>query len=102
MLDIADYTQVGVESNPSNATILTLHTPYKTQRLEIELANGLDSLIESKDRQRQARESKESSTQSKQKDSQHSTPKQTDTNNTQSHIIDSKHNTKQIIDTKVA
>ena len=51
MLDIADYTQVGVESNPSNATILTLHTPYKTQRLEIELANGLDSILESKDRE---------------------------------------------------
>ena len=49
MLEITDYTQVGVESNPSNATILTLHTPYKAQRLEIELANGLDSLIESKD-----------------------------------------------------
>ena len=32
MLDIQDYTQIGLESNPSNATILTLHTPYKTQR----------------------------------------------------------------------
>ena len=32
MLDIADYTQVGLAHNPSNATILTLHTPYKTQR----------------------------------------------------------------------
>ena len=76
MLDIADYTQVGLDSNPSNATILTLHTPYKAQRLELQLANGLDSLIESKDRQRQAnltRESKESTTQSKQKDSQHNT-----------------------------
>ena len=51
MLDIADYTQIGVESNPSNATILTLHTPYKAQRLELQLANGLDSLIESKDRE---------------------------------------------------
>ena len=48
MLDTKDYTQVGLESNPSNATILTLHTPCKAQRLEIELANGLDSLIESK------------------------------------------------------
>lgn len=53
---------------------------YKTQRLELQLANGLDSLIESKDRQRQTRESKESSTQSKQKDSQ---------NNTKQQIIDS-------------
>lgn len=51
MLDIQDYTQVGLESNPSNATILTLHTPYKAQRLELQLANGLDSLIESKDRE---------------------------------------------------
>ena len=51
MLDIQDYTQVGLESNPSNATILTLHTPYKAQKLEIALANGLDSLIESKDRE---------------------------------------------------
>ena len=51
MLDIADYTQVGVESNPSNATILTLHTPYKAQRLELQLANGLDSILESKDRE---------------------------------------------------
>ncbi|WP_104717767.1 T6SS effector amidase Tae4 family protein, partial [Helicobacter trogontum] len=80
MLDIQDYTQIGLDSNPSNATILTLHTPYKAQRLEIALANGLDSLIESKDRQRQTRESKESSTQSKQKDSQ---------NNTKQQIIDS-------------
>ena len=39
------------EYNPSNATILTLHTPYKAQRLEIELANGLDSIIESKDKE---------------------------------------------------
>ena len=70
MLEIADYTQVGLESNPSNATILTLHTPYKAQRLELQLANGLDSLIESKDRQRQA---KQATTQSKQKDSQHNT-----------------------------
>ena len=76
MLDTKDYTQIGLAHNPSNATILTLHTPYKAQRLELQLANGLDSLIESKDRQRQAnltRESKESTTQSKQKDSQHNT-----------------------------
>ena len=51
MLDIQDYTQVGLAHNPSNATILTLHTPYKAQRLELQLANGLDSLIESKDRE---------------------------------------------------
>ncbi|WP_257874591.1 hypothetical protein [Helicobacter sp. TUL] len=70
MLEIADYTQVGLESNPSNATILTLHTPYKAQRLELQLANGLDSLIESRDRQRQA---KQATTQSKQKDSQNNT-----------------------------
>ena len=78
MLDIQDYTQIGLESNPSNATILTLHTPYKTQKLEIALANGLDSLIESKDRQRQA------TTQSKQKDSQ-----QDKGHNTEQQIIDS-------------
>ena len=70
MLDIQDYTQVGLAHNPSNATILTLHTPYKAQRLELQLANGLDSLIESKDRQRQA---KQATTQSKQKDSQNNT-----------------------------
>lgn len=74
MLDIKDYTQVGLDSYPSNATILTLHTPYKTQRLEIELANGLDSIIESKDRERQAQQAKES------KNSQ---------NNTKQQIIDS-------------
>ena len=51
MLDIQDYTQIGLESNPSNATILTLHTPYKAQRLELQLANGLDSILESKDRE---------------------------------------------------
>ena len=51
MLDIKDYTQIGLESNPSNATILTLHTPYKAQRLELQLANGLDSILESKDRE---------------------------------------------------
>ena len=51
MLDIQDYTQIGLESNPSNATILTLHTPYKAQKLEIALANGLDSILESKDRE---------------------------------------------------
>ena len=111
MLDTKDYTQVGVESNPSNATILTLHTPYKAQRLEIELANGLDSILESKDRQRQARESRESKksqqnkrhntditsshTESKQKDSTHSTSKATDVKNTQSHTLDSKNNTKE-------
>ena len=47
MLDIQDYTQLGLAHNPSNATILTLHTPYKTQKLEIALASGLDSVIES-------------------------------------------------------
>ena len=51
MLDIQDYTQIGLDSNPSNATILTLHTPYKAQRLELQLANGLDSILESKDRE---------------------------------------------------
>ena len=51
MLEITDYTQIGLDSNPSNATILTLHTPYKAQRLELQLANGLDSLIESRDRE---------------------------------------------------
>ena len=51
MLDTKDYTQLGLAHNPSNATILTLHTPYKAQKLEIALANGLDSLIESKDRE---------------------------------------------------
>ncbi|WP_285819321.1 hypothetical protein [Helicobacter bilis] len=54
-LDIKDYTKIGLDSNPSNATILTLHTPYKAQKLEITLANGLDSILESKDRQRQAK-----------------------------------------------
>ena len=84
MLDIQDYTQVGLAHNPSNATILTLHTPYKAQRLELQLANGLDSILESKDREQtqQTRESKKSQqnkrhntdiasshTESKQKDS---------------------------------
>ena len=111
MLDTQDYTQIGLDSNPSNATILTLHTPYKAQRLELQLANGLDSILESRDRQRQARESRESKksqqnkrhntditsshTESKQKDSTHSTSKTTDAKNTQSHTLDSKNNTKE-------
>ena len=33
---------------------------YKTQRLESQLANGLDSILESKDRQRQAKLTRES------------------------------------------
>ena len=33
---------------------------YKTQRLESQLANGLDSILESKDRQRQAKQTRES------------------------------------------
>ena len=51
MLDTKNYTQIGLDSNPSNATILTLHTAYKAQKLEVTLANGLDSIIESKDRE---------------------------------------------------
>ena len=109
MLDTKDYTQLGLAHNPSNATILTLHTPYKAQRLALQLANGLDSLIESKDRQRQAKQTRESKksqqnkrqntditsshTESKQKDSTHSTSKATDVKNTQSHTLDSKNNT---------
>ena len=93
MLDIADYTQIGVESNPSNATILTLHTPYKAQKLEIALANGLDSLIESRDRQRQARESQKS-----QQDKGHNTD--ITSHHIESKQKDSQHNTKQIIDSK--
>ena len=54
-IDIKDYTKIGLDSNLSNATILTLHTAYKAQKLEITLANGLDSIIESRDRQRQAK-----------------------------------------------
>ena len=46
-LKIADSMQAGLDSYPSNATILTLHTPYKAQRLELQLASGLDSVIES-------------------------------------------------------
>lgn len=76
MLDIQDYTQVGLAHNPSNATILTLHTPYKAQRLELQLANGLDSILESKDRQRQAKQTRESTTQSQEKDSQNNTEQQ--------------------------
>ena len=111
MLDTKDYTQIGLDSNPSNATILTLHTPYKAQRLELQLANGLDSILESKDRERQAKHTRESKksqqnkrqntditsshTESKQKDSTHSTSKATDVKNTQSHTLDSKNNTKE-------
>ena len=50
-LDIKDYAKIGLDSNPSNATILTLHTAYKAQKLEVTLANGLDSIIESRDRE---------------------------------------------------
>ena len=97
MLDTKDYTQLGLAHNPSNATILTLHTPYKAQKLEIALANGLDSILESKDRARQAkltREARES--QNSQQDKRHNT------DITSSHIEskqkDSQNNTKQIID----
>ena len=75
MLDIQDYTQVGLAHNPSNATILTLHTPYKAQRLELQLANGLDSILESKDRE-QTQQTRESTTQSQEKDSQNNTEQQ--------------------------
>ena len=51
MLDTKNYTQIGLESNPSNATILTLHTAYKAQKLEVTLANGLDSILESRDKE---------------------------------------------------
>ena len=84
---------------------------YKAQRLELQLANGLDSILESKDRQRQAKQTRESKksqqnkrhntditsshTESKQKDSTHSTSKTTDVKNTQSHTLDSKNNTKE-------
>ena len=50
-LDIKDYAKIGLDSNPSNATILTLHTAYKAQKLEITLANGLDSILESRDKE---------------------------------------------------
>ena len=59
MLDIQD------------ATILTLHTPYKAQRLELQLANGLDSILESKDRERQAKQTRESK--KSQQDKRHNT-----------------------------
>ena len=65
-LDIKDYTQIGLDHNPSNATILTLHTAYKAQKLEVTLANGLDSIIESRDRQRQAKLDRESQNNTKQ------------------------------------
>ena len=90
---IEDSMQVGLDFNPNNATILTLHTPYKAQRLEIELANGLDSIIESRDRGQiqHTRDSyRKSTTQSQEKDSQHSTFKATDAqNNTEQQIVDS-------------
>ncbi len=50
-LDIKYYAKIGLDSNPSNATILTLHTAYKAQKLEITLANGLDSILESRDKE---------------------------------------------------
>ena len=59
-IDIKDYTKIGLDSNPSNATILTLHTAYKAQKLEVTLANGLNYIIESRDRQRQAKLDRES------------------------------------------
>ena len=101
-LDIKDYAKIGLDSNPSNATILTLHTAYEAQRLEIALANGLDSLIESKERQRQAklaRESKESK--NSQQDKRHNTDitsSHIESQTIESKQKDSKHNTKQIID----
>ena len=75
---------------------------YKTQRLELQLAYGLDSLIESKERQRQAklaRESKESK--NSQQDKRHNTDitsSYTQSQTIESKQKDSKHNTKQIID----
>ena len=65
-LDIKDYTKIGLDSNPSNATILTLHTAYKAQKLEVTLANGLDSILESRDRQRQAKLDRKSQNSTKQ------------------------------------
>ena len=101
-LDIKDYAKIGLDSNPSNATILTLHTAYKAQKLEVTLANGLDSIIESRDRQRQAklaRESKESK--NSQQDKRHNTDitsSHIESQTIESKQKDSKHNTKQIID----
>ena len=75
---------------------------YKTQRLELQLANGLDSLIESKERQRQAkldRESKESK--NSQQDKRHNTDitsSHIESQTIESKQKDSQHNTKQIID----
>lgn len=83
-LDIKDYALLGLESNPSNATILTLHAPYKAERLEMRFANGLDNVIESNDRK---------SMQYKAEDSKDSI----DSKHTQTSNTDSKHN-KQIID----
>ena len=65
-IDIKDYTKIGLDSNLSNATILTLHTAYKAQKLEVTLANGLDSILESRDRQRQAKLDRESQNSTKQ------------------------------------
>ncbi|WP_285819170.1 hypothetical protein [Helicobacter bilis] len=59
-IDIKDYTKIGLDSNLSNATILTLHTAYKAQKLEVTLTSGLNYIIESRDRQRQAKLDRES------------------------------------------
>ena len=72
---------------------------YKTQRLELQLAYGLDSLIESKERQRQAKLAKESK--NSQQDKRHNTDitsSHIESQTIESKQKDSKHNTKQIID----
>ena len=50
-LEITDYKDIGLQNKANNQYILTLRTPSRTNKIEVQLANGLDSVIESKEQQ---------------------------------------------------
>lgn len=44
-----DYTNIGLHGDALTQYIITLLTPAKAKKIEIHLANGVDSMTESKD-----------------------------------------------------
>ena len=50
-LDIEDYSQMGLDKKASSQYQFVLLTPAKANKILVEFANGLDSIIESKDRE---------------------------------------------------
>lgn len=50
-LDIEDYSQMGLDKKASSQYQFVLLAPAKANKILVEFANGLDSIIESKDRE---------------------------------------------------